>query len=177
MDVFILVKKFIKQIPGVYKIRRSRAKKYFLSPQGYASEYGVFRNFAEAREFLPQSKEFNVENFEDEYVNLRTKRIFSYDYPVLFWLTKAFESGAQNVFDIGGSVGVHYFAYKKYINYPTGLQWHIYEVDSIVDKGRQLAKSENADVLSFTKSLNLKKKIQIFGFLQVLFTTSKMHLA
>lgn len=144
----------VKRVPQFQRWRDHRRLAHFLSPDGFASFYGVFNNFAEARRCLPESKEFDQRALAAEYANERMHRVYCYDYPIMFWLNIAFARGAVSVFDIGGSVGVHYHAYKKLLAYPQGLTWQVYEVGSIAQIGRELAESSEAPGLEFTDKLS-----------------------
>jgi putative methyltransferase (TIGR04325 family) len=146
-----------KRFAPIQRLRRERAKRHYFSLSGFAAHFGVFSDFEEARTFLPPSKEFDNESLASEYVTVRTKRIFSYDYPVIYWLTKVFGEGARKIFDIGGSVGVHYFAYRKFVEYPVELRWHIFEVPVIAKIGSQYAEKHGESALSFGTELDFEK--------------------
>lgn len=126
----------------------------FLSPEGFATHFGLFGSFAEARKFLPPSPEFDEEALTEEYASVRTKKIFAYDYPVLWWLSSAFRSGANSILDIGGSVGVHFHAYKKWLQFPQDLSWTVVEVPKVVQVGRRLAQVQAAQALRFSSDLS-----------------------
>lgn len=139
--------------PLVSRVRRGR----FLSSEGSGSHHGVFSSFAEARRHLPQrggAAGFEQAPLVDEYVGLRSHKVFAYDYPVMWWLRRAFEQGATRVLDIGGSVGVHYYAYGHFIRMPTGLGWRIVEVPAIVSIGQELALRNGAACLRFSDDLD-----------------------
>ncbi|MDB5731381.1 MAG: putative methyltransferase, family [Variovorax sp.] len=127
----------------------------FLSPQGYPAYFGVFPSFAAARAWLPHSPGFDHGPLATEYVQVRTQKVFAYDYPVLWWLQHAFRCGAAHVLDIGGSVGVHYFAYRRYLEMPPALTWHVADLPSIVSIGRTLAEQQGISALTFTDDLPL----------------------
>ena len=133
-------------------LRRWRRQQFF-SEAGFGSYFGVFDNFSEARDWLPDSPEFDHAALAEEYVNVRTKKVFAYDYPVMWWLERAFRGGATKVLDIGGSVGVHYYAYRRNFDMPRGLSWRVVEVPAIASIGREMASSAGAGALSFVDGL------------------------
>ncbi|VTU44700.1 methyltransferase, TIGR04325 family [Variovorax sp. RA8] len=136
--------------PALLRWRRQQ----FLSPlQGAGAYFGVYESFDEARACLPKNPEFDHEALAAEYVTIRAKKVFAYDYPVMLWLEHAFRGGASKVLDIGGSVGVHYFAYRRYIEMPAELSWHVVEVPSMVAVGRKMAEENQARALTFTEDL------------------------
>ena len=126
----------------------------FLSAEGFASYSGVFHSFEEARQSLPPSPEFDDEALTEEYVSVRTRKIFAYDYPVLWWLAEAFGKGGHSVLDIGGSVGVHYYAYQQFLEMPQGLRWTVAEVPSVARVGQRLASERQVESLVFTTDLD-----------------------
>ena len=77
----------------------------FLSEDGFGSYFGLFDGFAAARDWLPRNPGFNLDALATEYVDVRTRQVFAYDYPVMWWLDRAFHGGARSILDIGGSVG------------------------------------------------------------------------
>ncbi|RZI83552.1 MAG: methyltransferase, TIGR04325 family [Rubrivivax sp.] len=143
----------VKKLPGIEALRRRRHLAHFFSSRGYGAHYGVFSSFEQARDWLPKTGEFDRPEFSEEYLGVRTQRVFAYDYPVMFWLKMAFAQGATSVFDIGGSVGVHYYAYSKFLDYPEQLHWTVCELSHAVRLGRELAVKEDARQLHFTESM------------------------
>jgi putative methyltransferase (TIGR04325 family) len=127
----------------------------FLSEQGMGACYGVFNSFNQARESLPQTKEFDNTSLADEYINVRTKKLFSYDYPVIWRVDTALRTGAKKVLDIGGSVGVHYYAYKLHLDSIDSISWHVVEVPAMVEIGINLAQKNRTSALTFSVDLAL----------------------
>lgn len=128
-------------------------RRQFFTPQGFGACFGVFDSFDAARAWLPPSAEFDHAALAQEYVQVRTQRIFAYDYPVMWWLERAFRNGAASLLDIGGSVGVHYYAYRRYFEMPDNLAWHVAEVPAIAAIGRDLAATNHATALHFTEDM------------------------
>ncbi|MDM0078070.1 methyltransferase, TIGR04325 family [Variovorax sp. J2P1-59] len=136
--------------PALLRWRRQQ----FLAKEGLGFYFGVYDSFTAAHKRLPVNEGFNNERLAVEYVEIRTRQVFAYDYPVMWWLDRAFRRGARSVLDIGGSVGVHYHAYRPYLDMPAGLAWQVVEVPAMVDLGRRLAVEREAPALSFTVDLN-----------------------
>lgn len=137
-------------------LRPSRTRweeRQFLDPQSGAAYFGVYASFAQARSHLPRGPGFNLGALAREHVQVRMTRVFEYDYPIMRWLERAFARGAARVLDIGGSVGVHYFAYRRYLDMPESLAWHVVEVPEIAAVGRGLARQHGAPALMFTSDL------------------------
>ena len=141
--------------PLVRPVYMQWRRRHFLSREGHGAYFGVFDSFAAARASLPRSPEFDFAALAAEYVNVRCNRVFAYDYPVMWWLDRALRSDSSSVLDIGGSVGVHYYAYQRYFDMPQALKWQVVEVPAIVQIGRDLATKNAAMPLSFTPHLDL----------------------
>jgi len=129
-------------------------ERYFASSDGYAANRGVYRSFAEASLSAPRAAKigFDHDALVDEFSD-RAGRIFPYDYPALFWLRPALLD-AKRVFDIGGHIGVHYYAYERYLRYSPDLIWQICEVPAIVKAGAEQARRRGISNLIFTSSLD-----------------------
>lgn len=142
----------IKQLPPIQAIRRNRYRRWFESRSGYAANWGVFRTFHEAAASVAPSPGFNQASLASEY-NDRLGRVFPYDYPILFWLQQIFAGATSaSLLDIGGHVGVHYYAYRNYLSYPPQLTWWVCEVTEIANAGRVRAERAGAKELNFTTS-------------------------
>jgi len=73
-------------------------------------------------------------------------------YPILFWLDKLLTPNAQLI-DLGGSIGITYYGYRRYSKLPDGARWTIVEVPAIVEQGRKIAQREKAAGLELTDRL------------------------
>jgi len=135
--------------PALLRWRR----KHFLAKEGFGFYFGLFDSFAAARACLPPTPEFNNDALATEFVEVRTRQVFAYDYPVMWWLDRAFRHGARSVLDIGGSVGVHYYAYRLYMEMPPDLTWLVVELPVIVSMGRKLMTERPSAGLAFTDDL------------------------
>jgi putative methyltransferase (TIGR04325 family) len=136
----------IAELPPFDQFRRRRYERRFLSHTegGYGGNLyrGVFGSFAAAEASAPPGKPVGYDNPEAAglYVE-RTRRVYPSDYPVMFWLEKMFRSGQTTLFDLGGHIGIGYYAYRKFVSYPDGLKWTVHDVPAVVTQGRDLAKT------------------------------------
>ena len=140
----------IKNLPPVDSWRKKRFERYFKSSQGRGLSWGAFKSFAEAKQAMPASAAIGYDN--DGCTALysdRHDRIFSYDYPVLYWLQPLIKADIR-VFDIGGHLGLHYYAYRKYLRGLQQARWTVCEVPTVAVHGRELAAARGVTQLSFT---------------------------
>jgi len=127
-------------------------RKQFFTPEGFCDYFGVFESFDAARAWLPRNREFDHPELAQGYVD-HTQNLFAYDYPMMWWLQRAFRGGATTVMDIGGSFGVHYYAYRRYLQMPDDLIWQVVEVPAMVTIGREFAALHEGTALRFTVDL------------------------
>lgn len=116
---------------------------------------GVYKNYASALASAPDTKDTGYDHSEPARMYKdRLDRIYPSDYPVIFWLEKAFTEGAASVIDFGGHIGVGYYAYQNYIRFPETLRWLVCDVEEVTLEGKRLAERKQIENLTFTTDLN-----------------------
>jgi putative methyltransferase (TIGR04325 family) len=101
---------------------------------------GVFASFQEAQASIPPTRAAGYDNTESaDLYRERTRRVFINDYPMMFWLERFTSQGARNIFDVGGHIGIAYYAYQKFLTYPEGLRWTVQDVPAVNAAGRRWA--------------------------------------
>lgn len=159
------MKRMIKAIPLTQKTYRYfQELKYErrFATSCYGCFRGVFNTFEEAIQSAPKTKTIGYDNDElaQEYQQMaelgdweHSKSIITaYDYPVLFWLNSIFTANpVNNIFDFGGNVGIHFYAYQKYLNF-RNLTWTVCDLPEIVKAGKELAQKRQEQDLVFTTS-------------------------
>lgn len=143
----------LQKLPLLKHWRARRGLSFYLSEQGAGHHWGHFRSFAEAQAWLPASAGFDTEWFSDEYLSVRTRTVYGFDYPAMIWLDHAFRRGARSIWDIGGSVGSQFYAYQRFLDYPADLRWRVCERPVSAARGREYARSMGASALSFGEDL------------------------
>lgn len=113
---------------------------------------GVYRSFAEALAAAPQGRTgYDHPELASMYTERRF-RIFEADYPVLFWLSRILGE-SRSVFDFGGHVGLAFYGFESYLDYPSDLVWTVYDVPSVLAEGRKLAEQHPRAALRFSGQL------------------------
>jgi putative methyltransferase (TIGR04325 family) len=129
--------------PGAYERK-------FLDNQDENLFMGSFENFAAAEAGAPASKAVGYDNAEAAW-EIYSHQIYFYDYPGLFWLSRSLDAGMSSVFDLGGHVGIKYYAFRRVMTYPESLRWTVCDVPGVVQTGRELALQREATAqLNFT---------------------------
>lgn len=107
---------------------------------------GVFDTFEAAERSAPASRPLGYDNADAAGMYLdRTRKTYPTDYPVLFWLQKLLADGCGTIFDLGGHVGVSYYAYRKYLASTAPRQWLVHDVPAVMAEGRRLATQKDVD--------------------------------
>jgi putative methyltransferase (TIGR04325 family) len=114
---------------------------------------GIFPDFASAARAIPTDRPSGYDNEPSaSRVLSEWLEITPSDYPAMFWLAKLLPQ-ARSVFDWGGNVGLKYFAYRRYIDYPADMVWCVNDVPAVVAVGKTIAEREAAAALRFTTTL------------------------
>lgn len=169
------MKSWIKKIPyikQVYDSYRAIEYKKKFATVGYGSFWGVFDTFDAAQAAAPHTKKigYNDPDLAKDYRRMLEQNnwentesmIRSYDYPVLFWLKSLLHKDCNKIIDFGGNVGIHYYTYSQYLEYPENLEWTICEVPEIAEIGKELGESRAANCLFFTSDWDSFNQKDIF---------------
>ena len=138
-------------LPGVLAWRQRRFDLAFSQGHYDGLCRGVYASYRDAAAAAPKGLPlgYDHEGPAAMYRN-RLSRVWPGDYPMMLWLDKAFRQGVRRVTDLGGHVGVAYYAYQQYIDYPDQLAWHILDVPAVAQQGRVLAQERDTrKALSF----------------------------
>jgi putative methyltransferase (TIGR04325 family) len=142
--------------PVIGQVRARRFDRFFRSGMVPGACRGVYQTFAEAAAAAPRTKPLGYDHESaGELYPERLGQVYPGDYPMMLWLTKAFADGVTRVFDLGGHVGVSYYAYQPYVRYPTELQWAINDVPAVAERGRAIAAArDHRRALSFVPTFD-----------------------
>jgi putative methyltransferase (TIGR04325 family) len=133
--------------------REAAYRRKFLDNREENLFMGSFESFAAAEAGAPPAKPVGYDNAPADA--FYSHQVASYDYPGLFWLGRSLDDGMRNVFDLGGHVGIKYYAFRRMLNYPADLRWRVCDVPSVVKSGRELAVQRQAAAqLRFTTEIH-----------------------
>jgi putative methyltransferase (TIGR04325 family) len=133
------------ELPGLRRLAMPLYRRRFQRPFGDDnSYYGVYESFADAEaaaqalstKFLPPT--YDTEAAGRAYRN-QLERIRVSDYPLVHWLSKLLSGGRRRIFDLGGNIGVSYYGFGRYIDYPADLHWQVHDVPAVMAAGRKWA--------------------------------------
>jgi len=144
------------KLPGIYALRQWRYDRRFAKAEWVNLFHGVYSTASAATAAIPPTKPAGYDHDAPAAMyEERTRQIYVSDYPVLFWLSRLLTEQCSRVFDIGGHIGVGYYAYQSYLQYPSALRWRVSDVPAVARRGSELAKTmDPSGHLSFTSELN-----------------------
>lgn len=125
----------IDRVLDVGPLRRLRMRsyeRYFAEGKPFLAHRGIYASYEEARQHIPQTAPAGYDNADAEIHLDRTDLVWPSDYPAMLWLSKAFAGGSTSVFDMGGNVGVSYYSFARFLEYPANLRWLVCEVSNFV---------------------------------------------
>lgn len=138
-------------LPGIRHLRRRAYDRRFAANRGENLFRGVFPSAEAALASAPASRPLGYDNEEAATMYAPRRRPETYDYPAMFWLDRAIRAGARRIFDVGGHVGLHYYAFRDCLDYPVDLHWTVCDVTAVVDRGRRIAEERGVSAqLAFT---------------------------
>jgi putative methyltransferase (TIGR04325 family) len=170
------------KLPGIYQWRKSRFDDAFTSSKAVGCCRGVFETYAQAAAATPKSRPLGYDNVDAAGMyHDRLGRVYPADYPMMLWLQKAFADGARNVLDLGGHIGIAYYAYQQLIDIPSDASWRVHDVPAVMVAGREEALSRDpARRLSFADDFESAADADLLftaGCLQYLEQTLAQRLA
>lgn len=118
-----------------FSMREAAYRRRFMDNRDENLFLGCFESFHEAAAGIPPGAAERPEASEE----LDIPQVKLADYPSVFWLGKAFEEGHRHVLELGGQVGVKFYAFRRMLSYPGDLRWTVCESPAMAERGRELA--------------------------------------
>ena len=141
----------LRRAPGIRYIRKKRFDRRFENAKLVHLFRGIYDSFEAAAAAAPPMRPQSHNSPDGATMYDNQMRVQQTDYPAMFWLTRALEDSARSIFDLGGHVGIKYYAFKDCIRFPDDLRWTVCDLPMIVDRGTRLARERGAERnLSFT---------------------------
>lgn len=138
-------------VPGVRHLVEASYLREFIRNRERNLFHGVFASFETA---AATASAYGVSGYDNEAsadLYMTYMRTDAHDYPAMFWLAKSFDAGLRRVLDLGGSVGIKYYAFKSCLPVPDNVDWTVVDVPAVVAKGEALARERGvSSALHFT---------------------------
>jgi putative methyltransferase (TIGR04325 family) len=128
------------EFPGISLVAQPWYRRRFRAHRRGNAYFGVYPSFAEAQEDIPPGlpPDYNSDAAANLYTH-RLSQLEASDYPALYWLQHFVNQGERRIFDLGGHVGLSYYAFAAYMDYPDDLLWQVHDMAAVMDRGRALA--------------------------------------
>jgi putative methyltransferase (TIGR04325 family) len=141
----------LHRIPGFRGIAAKRALQAFISNRDQNMFLGVYDSWEAASVAASGYGTAGYDNDGSANLYLSRVRVDRHDYPALHWLYRSLNEGLRTVFDVGGSTGIKYFAFREHLSPWPDLRWTVQDVPAMVQKGRGVAANDStAGRLAFT---------------------------
>jgi putative methyltransferase (TIGR04325 family) len=148
-------------VPLMRSLLERRYERHFAT-SGLGCFRGVYASFEEANRTTPNTKPLGFDNpgYAKEF-DQRLSQVYSFDYPVLFWL-RSILAPNSTIFDFGGHRGTLFYSYAKYLEYPEEFQWVVCDLPEIIEAGKRLAEQRGQKGITFTTDFREAGRANIF---------------
>jgi putative methyltransferase (TIGR04325 family) len=142
----------VAQTPGILQLRQRRFEAKFVAGQAPGCCRGVYSSYAQAAAAAPRTQPLGYDHAAGAAMYRdRLYQVYPSDYAMMFWLQKLIAGGARKIFDLGGHIGLSFYAYERMLPLPADVSWRVWDLPSIVEGGRAEAlKRDPSKRLSFT---------------------------
>ncbi len=137
-------------LPGIAHVRRLAHRAEFAQGRPVNSCSGIYPRFEDARRAIPPEQPEGYDHVEmAAYYRDLLEGPQVADYALMYWLRPALV-GAKMLFDLGGHVGVSYYAFRRRLELREDLTWLVCDVPAVVREGEALARDRAVTSLRFT---------------------------
>jgi putative methyltransferase (TIGR04325 family) len=144
----------LRGLPVVRSALKARFEHNFVTAKGIGCLAGAYPDFAAAIAAAPPTMAVGYDvTAAGAMYRERMNRVLLKDYPALLWLSRLMPR-TRRLFDIGGHVGVMFYAYRRYLNFRDDLEWTVCDVPAVVREGAAMARENQEDHLVFTTRLD-----------------------
>jgi len=130
----------IANLPGLYHLRRAYYRRAFFHPNHRRGSrcWGTYENFAVAQ--TEARRLFGKADYDEPLIVNNSLQVFMatnlFDWPVIFNLDRAIrDRGAMSIVDVGGHIGVKYYAFRPFLKFPPKFRWSVVDVPAMTSAG------------------------------------------
>ena len=129
----------VEGVPIVRVLSRASHDRRFAANTNRNLFRGVFSSYAAAEASAPRTRPVGYDNPASAEMYLQRLAVEDHDYAPMFWIADALSHGTRRIADVGGSVGIKYFAFGRHIAFPSDMVWRVIDVPAVIRRGRQFA--------------------------------------
>ena len=119
----------------------------------HSSFRGIYDTMDQAKSAAPRGTLLGYDNPQAAHLYRDQIVVRPGDYAAVLWLGKVLADGSK-VFDIGGNIGIAFYAFQKYLAYPPHLRWVVYDVPAVLAAGNEFKTGRSSAGLEFITSLD-----------------------
>lgn len=101
--------------------------------------HGIYASWEEAEAASRAMGKSGYDNSDSANIYQFMMRIAPHDYPALYWLSRSLSEGMTSVFDVGGAIGIKFYAFKEHLSAWRDLRWRVQDVPAVAAQGTKLA--------------------------------------
>jgi putative methyltransferase (TIGR04325 family) len=137
--------------PVVRGITDRQSLESFIANRDQNLFYGVYDRWEQAEAAATGYGRAGYDNPESADLYRFMMRIAPHDYPALYWISRSLAEGMTSLFDVGGAIGIKFYAFKDHLAGWPALRWRVQDVSAVAAHGRELAKERGvSQQLEFT---------------------------
>lgn len=134
------------ELPGIRLLAEPVYRRMFQRPYRNGNAYyGAYPTYDEALKQIADSTNstYNVAQSAGKYREF-LDRVRLSDYPLLYWLARLFPKQPSRLFDLGGHIGVSYYGFRRYLDYPARMRWLVHDVAAVCEEGKTWARDNDS---------------------------------
>ncbi|MBK26972.1 MAG: hypothetical protein CME70_23415 [Halobacteriovorax sp.] len=144
----------VKNNPLILILRKIKYERKFRNNKDLNLFKGVFSSYQSAFDSIPSEllNSYDNESSAKMYKHLCSE-VFPSDYANMFWLSQLIRDESK-VFDLGGHIGVKYYSYQQYFNFPESINWTVFDTSSAIEEGKKFANQKGEHRLKFSEKID-----------------------
>lgn len=129
------------KLPAFAPLARRLYRRFFERQRKGNHYHGVYASYADALDAVPPSLRDSYDNADAAArYRERTRQLSIGDYPALYWISRLLDEGNRRIFDLGGHIGVAYYAFQRYRPFPADVEWTVSDLPTTMTAGRDWAR-------------------------------------
>lgn len=125
--------------PGLKGITDAQARAAFVANRDQNMFYGIYDRWEAAEAAAAAYGTSGYDNRESADLYRFMMRMTPHDYPALYWISRSLSEGMTRFFDVGGAIGIKFYAFKEHLSPWPALRWRVQDMPAVAQRGREIA--------------------------------------
>ena len=130
----------LTRMPVLASIAQRQALAEFKANRDRNLFYGIYPTWTEAETHAAAYGATGYDNSASAQLYVHRMRLDPYDYSSLYWIGRSIAEGMSSVFDVGGSIGIKYYAFLEPLSSTPVTRWLVQDVPAVTEYGSRLAR-------------------------------------